>query len=94
MRFYTRTHKHYFGIDLHARSMYVCVFNAEGVVLLTGGLAADVGLAKAMRERVEEDEMEMEIRTHPRSIYAGALGAALWGAFRHRMLETRTAGAA
>ena len=24
MRFYTKTHKHYCGIDLHARTMYVC----------------------------------------------------------------------
>ena len=34
MRFYTRTHKHYCGIDLHARTMYVCVLSQEGVVLL------------------------------------------------------------
>ena len=30
MRFYTRAHKHYCGIDLHARSMYLCVLDAEG----------------------------------------------------------------
>jgi transposase len=34
MRFYTGTHKHYCGIDLHARIMYVCVLSQEGVVLL------------------------------------------------------------
>jgi hypothetical protein len=34
MRFYTGTHKHYCGIDLHARSMYICVLNQEGTVLL------------------------------------------------------------
>jgi len=34
MRFYTRTHKHYCGIDLHARTMYVCVLSQEGAVLL------------------------------------------------------------
>jgi hypothetical protein len=34
MRFYTKTHKHYCGIDLHARSMYVCVLDQEGEVLL------------------------------------------------------------
>jgi hypothetical protein len=34
MRFYTRTHRHYCGIDLHARTMYVCVLSQEGAVLL------------------------------------------------------------
>jgi transposase len=34
MRFYTKSHKHYCGIDLHARSMYVCVLSQEGAVLL------------------------------------------------------------
>jgi hypothetical protein len=34
MRFYSRTHKHYCGIDLHARTMYVCVLSQEGEVLL------------------------------------------------------------
>ena len=62
---------------------------AEGVVLISGGLAADIGLAKVMQEKVEEDDMDMEIRTHSDSIYAGALGAALWGAFRHQVLERR-----
>jgi hypothetical protein len=30
MRFYTKAHKHYCGIDLHARTMYVCVLGSEG----------------------------------------------------------------
>lgn len=34
MRFYTHIHKHYCGIDLHARSMYLCVLDADGKVLL------------------------------------------------------------
>jgi hypothetical protein len=29
MRFYTKPHQFYCGIDLHARSMYVCIL--EGV---------------------------------------------------------------
>ena len=41
MRFYTRTHKHYCGIDLHARTMYVCVLSQEGVVLLHRNLRCD-----------------------------------------------------
>ena len=33
MRFYTKQHRHYCGIDLHARSMYVCILNQAGEVL-------------------------------------------------------------
>jgi hypothetical protein len=29
------------------------------------------------------------VRSHPDSILAGALGAALWGAYRHRVLAQR-----
>jgi benzoyl-CoA reductase subunit D len=32
----------------------------------------------------------MRVRTHPDSVYAGAIGAALWGAYRHRVLARRT----
>ncbi|MFQ5525137.1 MAG: benzoyl-CoA reductase subunit D [Thermoanaerobaculia bacterium] len=67
---------------------------AEAHVLITGGLAADAGLAKAMRESAESDGLPMTIHTHPDSIYAGALGAALWGGFRHRVLECRAQAAA
>ena len=41
MRFYTRTHNHYPGIDLHARFMYVCVVNQEGDMLLHRNLRCD-----------------------------------------------------
>ena len=34
MRFYTKQHKVYCGIDLHARSMDVCILSQEGEVLL------------------------------------------------------------
>jgi len=27
MNFYTQQHKHYCGIDLHAKAMYVCIRN-------------------------------------------------------------------
>lgn len=59
---------------------------ADGVMLVTGGLSADVGLLAAMRETAAEQGTNVEIRAHPDSVYAGALGAALWGAFRARKL--------
>ncbi len=61
---------------------------AQGVVLVTGGLAADTGLLQALRETAAEQGATLEIRAHERSVLAGALGAALWGAFRARKLST------
>ena len=34
MRFYTKPHQFYCGIDLHARAMYVCILNQSGEILL------------------------------------------------------------
>jgi transposase len=34
MRFYTKSHQFYCGIDLHARSMYVCILNQDGEIML------------------------------------------------------------
>lgn len=34
MRFYNQQHQHYAGVDLHARSLYACILDAEGDVLL------------------------------------------------------------
>jgi transposase len=34
MQFYTKTHKFYCGIDLHARSMYLCILDQEGNTLV------------------------------------------------------------
>jgi transposase len=40
MRFYTKPHKFYCGIDLHARTMYLCVLNQAGEVLLHRNMKA------------------------------------------------------
>jgi transposase len=40
MRFYTHQHPFYCGIDLHARSMYVCIVNHEGEILLHRNMQA------------------------------------------------------
>lgn len=34
MRFYTGQHQHYCGVDLHTRSMYLCILNGDGEILL------------------------------------------------------------
>jgi len=59
---------------------------AHGTVLVTGGLATDAGLLAAMREVAEKQKTVVTIRAHENSVLAGALGAALWGAFRARKL--------
>jgi transposase len=41
MRFYTQQHRYYCGIDLHARSMYVCILDAAGTIVVHKDLGAD-----------------------------------------------------
>jgi transposase len=40
MRFYTKPHQFYCGIDLHARSMYVCILSHDGELLLHRNMKA------------------------------------------------------
>ena len=61
----------------------------KGVVLVTGGLAADVGLLQALRDAAKEQGAEVDVRAHERSVLAGALGAAIWGAYRTRKLREK-----
>ena len=49
MRFYTEKHEHYCGIDLHARTMYLCVLDGDGQILLHHNLPC---LADALLEAV------------------------------------------
>jgi len=80
------------GIHQSMAGRYVRLLSAcgaTGTVLITGGLAADVGLVQAMREATENQRgksLPVTIRSHEQSVLAGAYGAALWGAFRVRKL--------
>ena len=81
------------GIHLSMAGRYTKLLRsigASGDVAITGGLAADIGLCRALEEKIDEEKIAMRVRTHPDSIYAGAIGAALWGAYRHRVLARRT----
>jgi transposase len=40
MRFYTQQHKFYCGIDLHARTMYLCILNQAGEILVHRNMPA------------------------------------------------------
>jgi len=56
MRFYTKQHQFYCGIDLHADAMYVCVLNSVGEVVLHKNIPtkpkAFLRLIKPYRERL------------------------------------------
>ena len=41
MRFYTGQHQHYCGVDLHTRSMYLCILNRDGETLLHRNMKAN-----------------------------------------------------
>jgi benzoyl-CoA reductase subunit D len=79
------------GIHLSMASRVVKLLKATGItsghVLLTGGLALDEGLLAAIKEEMVNEKVNLDAANHPDSIYAGAIGAALWGAFRHDKLQ-------
>jgi benzoyl-CoA reductase subunit D len=61
----------------------------DGPVLMTGGLASDVGLLTAIREALQSDKKgvrPLEVTNHSQSILAGAIGAAIWGSYRYQKL--------
>ena len=59
----------------------------QGTALITGGLALDSGLLAAIQEEMVNEKVSVTAISHPDSIYAGAIGAALWGAFRRAKLN-------
>ena len=56
----------------------------DGTIQMTGGLALDAGLVEAMREALAREKVTVPLESQPDAIFAGAFGAALWGAFRHQ----------
>ena len=86
------------GIHLSMASRIVKLLKVtgvkDGVALLTGGLALDTGLLAAIREEMVNEKVAVDAVSHPDSIYAGAIGAALWGAYRHERLRELTGRAA
>ncbi len=72
----------------------------DGVVFVSGGVASDEGLIKALEDALAKagkgrsalpqpgggGNRVSEIVTHPLGIHCGAIGAAIWGAFRYRKI--------
>lgn len=80
------------GIHLSMATRYVRLLHAacaKDTVLVTGGLARDVGLLDALREIASEHGGRIKLVEHVGSAFAGALGACLWGAFRLRKLARK-----
>jgi len=57
IRFYTQNHQHYCGIDLHAKSMYVCVVNQQGDMLLHQNINTDAKKFLALIHPYRQDLM-------------------------------------
>ena len=41
MRFYTKQHKYYCGIDLHTKKMFVCIFDATSEIRVHQNIKTD-----------------------------------------------------
>ena len=73
-----------------------------GVVFVSGGLSQDEGLIAALADALagpaqprrgvlrQVSDAPIELVTHPLGVHAGAIGAALWGAFRTQKLQQTT----
>ncbi|MFQ6674083.1 MAG: BadF/BadG/BcrA/BcrD ATPase family protein [Fidelibacterota bacterium] len=59
----------------------------ESPVALTGGMALDVGVVDAISELLDEKNMKLEVFAATNCAAAGAVGAALWGGYRHFKLQ-------
>jgi benzoyl-CoA reductase subunit D len=62
---------------------------AKSPVALTGGMAMNIGMIQAVNELIKESKLDLEVKSHEDSIYAGAIGAAIWGGFRHYKLSAK-----
>lgn len=60
---------------------------STGVVFVSGGLSADVGLARALQDALDKEAAKKGtavLTTHPLAVHAGAIGAAIWGGVRYQ----------
>lgn len=84
------------------RSVATASPGSDLVVFVSGGLAGDTGLFAALEDALKPSrasstagrpslrgaaEAPVTLVSHPLSIHAGAIGAALWGAYRYHKLN-------
>ncbi|MGD8307286.1 MAG: benzoyl-CoA reductase subunit D [Ignavibacteria bacterium] len=78
------------GIHLSVANRVVRLLSslrAESPIILTGGMAMNKGMCQCVEELAKESKYDFEFISHPDAIYAGALGAAIWGGFRYLKLK-------
>lgn len=80
------------GIHLSIASRVIKLMSslkAESPIMLTGGMALNKGMLQAFDELLQETGKKYTVKVNPDAIYAGAIGAALWGGYRCRKLAER-----
>ena len=80
------------GIHLSVANRVVKLISslkAESPIILTGGMAANKGMVQAIDELTKQGGYQWKIETHNDAIFAGAIGAALWGGFRYFKLKDK-----
>ncbi len=64
--------------------------DVRGAIFVSGGLSQDVGLVAALRDALgqhaDATKRPPDLATHELGAAAGAIGAAIWGAYRHGKL--------
>lgn len=73
------------GIHLSISSRLTKLLRAvkiEKHLALSGGLAQNEGLVATLQSEINRTGSPIQVETHKDSIFAGAIGAAIWGAFR------------
>jgi hypothetical protein len=65
MNFYTQQHKHYCGIDLHAKALYVWILDQTGTILVHKNLPITPGAFLRVIAPSREDVVGGTLRPHP-----------------------------
>ena len=55
MKFYTKQHKHYCGVDLHARTLYVCIIDEAGLIVKHKNIDANPDAFLGIISKYRED---------------------------------------
>jgi len=78
------------GIHLSVANRSVRLLSSlkpESPAVLTGGMALNKGMVQAMVETIADSKIDIEVIAPEDAIYAGAIGAALWGGYRYEKLQ-------
>jgi predicted NBD/HSP70 family sugar kinase len=55
MRFYTKQHLYYCGVDLHARSMFICIIDNQGNTVVHKNIPTDPDCVLKIIDPYRED---------------------------------------